>query len=212
MKPNRGHHLHNMVYISCVWYVIDNYLFAIHTTPSFVPHHFIAPDNPNRLYQDIPCSRTNHKFNNNTVTNLYHVFSSVVNLWHIHKINDYIWYQVHIRSQLDLKQGVSPILAPTFSNIALFNLSGANATIYVGQHWFSQWLLAWWQQTITWIRFDYSSVTSGGIGLMVISQERLMTFSLDMSFEITNLRFQLFASANELTFAQNNPVYCVVSW
>ena len=41
----------------------------------------------------------------------------------------------------------------------------------LGQHWFSQWLVAWRHQAITWTNVDLSSLRSHDVNLMAISLE-----------------------------------------
>ena len=60
----------------------------------------------------------------------------------------------------------------------------------LGQHWFREWLVAWWHQVITWTNVDLSSRRCCGIQLMAISQEILKTSILDMSLKISNSTLQ----------------------
>ena len=41
----------------------------------------------------------------------------------------------------------------------------------LGQHWFRQWLGAWWQQAIAWTNVDLPSKTSSGIHCRVIHDD-----------------------------------------
>ena len=78
--------------------------------------------------------------------------------------------------------------------------------IDLGQHWFRQWLVAWWHQAITWASVDLSSVKSCGIYLRTISHKMLNICILDTSLKITNLRSQLhLPGANQLTEFQYGP-------
>ena len=57
-----------------------------------------------------------------------------------------------------------------------------------GQHWFRQWLVAWWHQAITWTNVDWSSVRSGGIHQRAIFQE---IHKIWYEFENYDLRLHL---------------------
>ena len=70
----------------------------------------------------------------------------------------------------------------------------------LGQHWFRQWLVAWWHQAITWTNVDLASVRSIGIHLSTILWEILQPSITRIGWRITFLKFLWnLPGANELT-------------
>ena len=57
------------------------------------------------------------------------------------------------------------------------------------QHWFSEWLVAWWHQVITWTNVDLSSLRSSDVHLRSISLEISQPPVNEISLKIIFLRF-----------------------
>ena len=55
---------------------------------------------------------------------------------------------------------------------------------------FGLWLVAWWNQAITWTNADWYSLRPCGIHLWALSQEMLKISISKMHFKVTNLRLQ----------------------
>ena len=69
----------------------------------------------------------------------------------------------------------------------------------LGQHWFRQWLVAWWHQAITWTDVDLSSVRPTDIHLRASSQEIHQPSITEIICKIKYLKFHSnFPGANEL--------------
>ena len=60
--------------------------------------------------------------------------------------------------------------------------------IDLGQHWFRQWLVAWWHQAITWTNVDLSSARSSGIHLRTISWDIRQPPFTKVSLKFTYLK------------------------
>ena len=77
-----------------------------------------------------------------------------------------------------------------------------------GQHWFRQWLVAWWHQDIAWTNVDLSSVGSSDILLRTISQEIPQPSITKTSMKIAYLKFHSdHSEANELMRFQMLPTH-----
>ena len=59
----------------------------------------------------------------------------------------------------------------------------------LGQHWFRQWLVAWWHQAFTWTSVDLSSLRSSDVHLRAISCEISQPSVAKISLKIILLRF-----------------------
>ena len=60
----------------------------------------------------------------------------------------------------------------------------------LGQHWLRYWLVAWWQQAITWTNVDLSSIRSSVIHLRAILQKISQPTMIKISLKITYLKFR----------------------
>ena len=78
---------------------------------------------------------------------------------------------IHRAAWSQLKINVSDISTTHCHGIHLVKTHWPLETPYgimeLGQHWFRQWLVAWWHQAITWTNVDWSSEGSHDVDLRV---------------------------------------------
>ena len=79
------------------------------------------------------------------------------------------------------------------------------------QHWLRSWLVAWRHQAITWTNVDLSSVRSNDIHLTAISQEITQQSIIEISLQITHLKFHSnVPGANELRDTKMNVEFSII--